>query len=96
MLAFAARGITSFSVAPLRAILWAGLAVSLLSFAAGAWVLWIKLIEGDAIPGWTSTALPIFLIGGMQLLALGVIGEYVAKTYMEAKRRPRYLIDRTI
>ena len=46
------------------------------------------------MPGWASTVLPIFLIGGMQLLALGVIGEYVAKIYIETKNRPRYLIDR--
>jgi len=96
MIGFAVQGITSFSAAPLRAITLAGMLVSLLSFAGGAWVLWIRLVEGDAVPGWASTALPIFLIGGMQLLALGVIGEYIAKIYIETKHRPRYLIDRTL
>jgi glycosyltransferase involved in cell wall biosynthesis len=96
MLGFAVQGITSFSAAPLRAITLIGLLMSLLSFSSGAWVLYIKLIEGDALPGWASTTLPIFFIGGMQLLALGVIGEYVAKTYIETKQRPRYLIDRTL
>jgi polyisoprenyl-phosphate glycosyltransferase len=96
MLGFAIQGITSFSAAPLRFITVFGLLVSLLSFASGGWVLWIRLIEGGALPGWASTTLPIFLIGGMQLLALGVIGEYVAKIYLETKQRPRYLIDRTL
>lgn len=95
MLAFAVQGVTSFSAAPLRAITLIGTLVSLLSFVGVAWVLWIRLAEGDALPGWASTTLPIFFIGGMQLLALGVIGEYVAKIYMETKQRPRYLIDRT-
>jgi glycosyltransferase involved in cell wall biosynthesis len=96
MIAFAVQGVTSFSAAPLRAITLMGLLVSLLSFGGGAWVLWIRLIEGDAVPGWASTALPMFFIGGMQLLALGVIGEYVAKIYLETKHRPRYFIDRTL
>ncbi|WP_280155667.1 glycosyltransferase family 2 protein [Piscinibacter sp. XHJ-5] len=94
MLAFAIQGVTSFSAAPLRAITLMGMLVSLLSFAGVAWVLWIRLASSDALPGWASTTLPIFFIGGMQLLALGVIGEYVAKIYMETKQRPRYLIDR--
>lgn len=93
MLAFAIEGVTSFSAAPLRAITLAGLSMALLSFGCGAWVLWIKLVEGDALPGWASTTLPIFFIGGMQLLAMGVIGEYVAKIYIETKKRPRYMID---
>lgn len=96
MLAFALQGVTSFSAAPLRAITMMGMLVSLASFAGGAWVLWIKLVDGHALPGWASTALPIFFIGGMQLLALGVIGEYVAKIYLETKARPRFLIDRTL
>jgi polyisoprenyl-phosphate glycosyltransferase len=96
MLGFAIQGITSFSAAPLRFITLLGLLVSLFSFTSGAWVLWIRLVDGDALPGWASTTLPIFLIGGMQLLALGVIGEYVAKIYLETKQRPRYLVDRTL
>lgn len=96
MISFAVQGVTSFSATPLRAITFIGLLMSLLSFASGAWVLYIKLIEGDALPGWASTTLPIFFIGGMQLLALGVIGEYVAKTYIETKQRPRYVIERTL
>jgi glycosyltransferase involved in cell wall biosynthesis len=96
MIAFSVQGLTSFSAAPLRMITLLGLLVSLASFGGGAWVLWIRLVHGDAVPGWASTALPIFFIGGVQLLALGIIGEYVAKIYMETKHRPRYLIDRTL
>ncbi|HEX6705487.1 MAG TPA: glycosyltransferase family 2 protein [Albitalea sp.] len=94
MLAFAIQGVTSFSATPLRIITLLGLLVSVASFAGSGWVLWSRLVQGNAIPGWASTVLAIFLIGGMQLLALGVIGEYVGKIYMETKHRPRYLIDR--
>lgn len=96
MLAFALEGITSFSVAPLRSIILFGLCVSLLSFAGGAWVLWERLVNGIGIPGWASTLVPLFFLGGVQLISLGVIGEYVAKTYLESKARPRYIVEREI
>lgn len=94
MLAFAVHGVTSFSAAPLRAITVFGLMVSFLSFAAGMWVLWARLVNGDVVPGWASTLVPVFFLGGIQLLSLGVIGEYIAKIHIETKRRPRYTIDR--
>jgi glycosyltransferase involved in cell wall biosynthesis len=96
MLAFALEGVTSFSAAPLRAITLFGLCVSVLSFAGGIWTLWEKLVNDTGIPGWASTLVPMFFLGGIQLLSLGVIGEYVAKIYMESKGRPRYIIDREI
>jgi polyisoprenyl-phosphate glycosyltransferase len=96
MLAFAVQGITSFSAAPLRAITLFGLAVSFLSFSAGAWVIWARLVSDEVIPGWASTLVPIFFLGGIQLLSLGVIGEYVSKIYLETKHRPRYIIERDI
>lgn len=96
MLAFAFEGVTSFSVAPLRAIMWFGLCVSVLSFAGGLWALWARIVNNEGVPGWASTLVPMFFLGGIQLLSLGVIGEYVAKTYMESKGRPRYIIDREI
>jgi len=93
MLALAWQGVTSFSAVPLRIITALGFMVSLGSFAVSAWALWIRLVEGDAVPGWASTVLPIYLLGGIQLFCIGVIGEYLGKIYLEAKQRPRYLID---
>jgi glycosyltransferase involved in cell wall biosynthesis len=94
MLALAWQGITSFSAVPLRMITVMGLLVSAASFAVTIWVLWVRLFTSEAIPGWASTALPIYFLGGVQLLSLGIIGEYVAKTYLEAKRRPRFFVER--
>jgi len=93
MIALAANGITSFSAVPLRMIAVLGFVVFLISFAMGLWVFWVRLFTDSAVPGWASTVLPTFFIGGVQLLSLGVIGEYVAKIYMESKRRPRYFVE---
>ncbi len=96
MLAFALQGVTSFSSAPLRAITVLGLLVSAFSFAATLWVLWVALFSHAAVPGWASTLVPIFFLGGVQLLSLGVIAEYIAKIHIETKRRPRYTVERTL
>jgi len=93
MLGLAVQGITSFSVVPLRIITTIGLLISILSFAIGLWALWLRLFTQQAIPGWTSTVLPMYLLGGIQLFSLGVIGEYLGKIYLETKRRPRYFIE---
>jgi hypothetical protein len=60
------------------------------------WVLGTKLFTNAAIPGWASTVLPIYFIGGIQILSLGVVGEYIGKIYMETKQRPRYIIEKII
>jgi glycosyltransferase involved in cell wall biosynthesis len=96
MLAFALEGITSFSTVPLRMITFIGFGVSLATVLMGGWVLWVRFFTDDAIPGWTSTVLPLYFVGGVQILCLGVIGEYLGKLYIESKRRPRYFIDRAI
>jgi glycosyltransferase involved in cell wall biosynthesis len=96
MLALAWDGITSFSTTPLRWITWLGFTVATVSFALGLWALWAALIRHEGVPGWASTVLPVYFLGGVQLVATGVIGEYVAKTYIETKRRPRYVIDKII
>ena len=96
MLSFAWQGITSFSSMPLHFITALGLLVSLISFLITAWAIWIRLFTDDAVPGWASTVLPIYFLGGIQLLCLGVIGEYLAKIYSETKRRPRYIIKKII
>lgn len=94
MLEFALNGITSFSVAPLRAITLLGFLVSLACLALAAWALLVKIMSTNTVPGWASTILPIYFLGGVQLFCAGVLGEYVGKIYMEIKRRPRFLIER--
>jgi len=95
MLAFAWQGITSFSAMPLHLITVLGVLVSMGSFAVTLWALWIGLFSPRAVPGWASTVLPIYFLGGIQLLCIGIIGEYLAKIYMETKGRPRYVIEKT-
>jgi glycosyltransferase involved in cell wall biosynthesis len=93
MLSLAVDGITSFSSLPLRFIAGMGMAIFLLSLILSCWVLFTKLFSDNAIPGWASSVLPMYLLGGIQLLSIGVLGEYVAKMYMETKSRPRYFIQ---
>jgi len=95
MLALAINGITSFTNLPLKIITWIGFVVFIVSIVLSAWVL-VVTINGSAIPGWASITLPVYFIGGIQLLALGVIGEYIGKIYMETKQRPRYHIEEFI
>ena len=92
MISFAIDAITSFSVAPLRLASWMGVcagfgAMLLLGYVLGAWFL------GHAISGWTSTMAVILVLGSIQLMILGIMGEYLGRMYMEAKRRPLYIID---
>ena len=96
MVSLAVDGVTSFSATPLRLITALGLLVCLGSFALVAWALWLRLFTDQAVPGWTSTVLPIYFLGGVQLLCIGVIGEYLAKIYLEVKARPRFVIERVI
>ena len=93
MLAFAIDGITSFSVKPLRLITGVGVGVFVVSLLMLLYAL-ISWITGNTVDGWTSTLASIWMIGGIQLLCLGVIGEYVGKIYNETKRRPRFIIER--
>lgn len=96
MLALAVQGITSFSATPLRMITATGLVVSFGALIVTLWALFIRLFTDHAMPGWTSTVVPMYFLGGIQLLSIGVIGEYVAKVYMETKQRPRFLVDKII
>jgi glycosyltransferase involved in cell wall biosynthesis len=96
MLALAWNGITSFSTVPLRWITAAGFLVSIASFLVGAWALSVRLFDRGSVPGWASTVIPMSFLGGVQLLSVGVIGEYVGKIYAETKRRPRYIIEKVI
>lgn len=94
MLGLSVRGITSFSITPLRAIALIGILVFVVSFSLGGWALWAKLTgNSSALDGWASTVIPIYLLGGLQLLAIGVVGEYIGKMYMEVKKRPMYHVE---
>ena len=94
MLAFAIDGITSFSVRPLRLISIVGLSFMLVALAVIVYGL-VAWLCGRTIQGWTSLLVSLWFIGGVILVALGVIGEYVGKIYAEVKRRPRYFIEET-
>ncbi len=92
--ALAVDGITAFSSAPLRLAGPLGLAVALVAFAYGVWIIGKTLLHGDPVPGYPSLMVVILFLGGVQLLALGVIGEYLGRLYLEAKQRPLYLVER--
>jgi len=92
MIKLAMEGITSFSVTPIRWIVAIGVLFALLSILILLYSL-ISLAVGHAVPGWTSIMVSLWLIGGVQLIALGLIGEYVGKLYMESKHRPRYGVE---
>ena len=92
MLALAFNGITSLSVKPINIITGTGVIVSLLGVIIAIWAI-VEAILGNTMAGWTSTVCIVCLLGGMQLVSLGIIGEYIGKTYLETKRRPRYIIS---
>jgi len=92
MLSFAAQGITSLSVKPIRMISSLGIGIFLASLVILVYSL-VRHLTGHTVAGWTSTVFSIWAIGGLQLLAIGVIGEYIGKIYLETKARPRYLIE---
>lgn len=96
MLSFALEGITSFTIVPLRVITLFGVLVSLASFFAILYIVYGALILKAVIPGWASTVIPIYFIGGIQLLSIGILGEYIAKIYLETKGRPRYIIEKNL
>ena len=95
MLSVAFDGITSFSVKPLRLILFLGAVIFALSLVMLLWTL-VRWIAGATVSGWASLMCSIWMIGGIQLLALGVIGEYMGKVYSETKARPRFIIERVL
>ena len=92
MLALAIDGITSLSVKPLHLITGFGLLVALLSFIGVLWAL-ITALTGHAVAGWASTTCIVCFVSGVQLICLGILGEYIGKIYMEVKHRPRYIIS---
>jgi glycosyltransferase involved in cell wall biosynthesis len=95
MLGLAVEAITSFSTVPLQMIMVLGCLIFLGSLAISAWVLWVSLFTSRAVPGWASTVLPMYFLGGIQTLCIGIVGAYLGKVYRETKRRPRFFIERT-
>ncbi|MGA3373601.1 MAG: glycosyltransferase family 2 protein [Terracidiphilus sp.] len=96
MISLAVNGITSFTAMPLKAITILGMLVSLVSFGFAAWALFTRFFTNAAIPGWASTVIPLYMLGGIQLLCLGVIGQYLAKIFSEVKARPRFIIEKSV
>ena len=95
MLALAFNGISSFSVKPISMILGAGMIIVLLSILAAIYAL-ISYCTGHVVPGWTSLILSIWFLGGIQLMAVGLVGQYIGKIYIEVKHRPRYNIEKVL
>lgn len=93
MISLAADGITSLSIKPIRMVTSIGLLISILGFIGVIWAI-ISYLLGKTVSGWASLICIVSILGGMQLISLGVIGEYVGKTYMETKSRPRYIISK--
>ena len=92
MIGLAIDGITSLSVEPIHLIAKIGIVISLIGVIGIIWVF-IRAFSGHTVIGWASMMCVIFFLGGMIMLSLGVIGEYVGKTYLETKHRPRYIIS---
>lgn len=95
MFSLALTGATSFSLKPLRLAVYMGLTVAFLGCLLTAYVLYMRLFNGSVISGWASTLCVILILGGVQLLMMGIIGEYIGMIFMEAKRRPQYIISHT-
>ena len=95
MLALAFNGISSFSVKPISLILGMGLFIIFISLLALVYAM-ISYVTGHVVPGWTSLILSIWFLGGLQLLAIGMVGQYIGKIYIEVKQRPRYNIEKVL
>ncbi len=91
---FALEGVTSFSTAPLRVAMYLGVLTAVLAFVYALWIVIKAMFWGDPVAGWPTMMTVILLLGGVQLMALGVIGEYLGRLYEESKQRPLYLVDR--
>lgn len=90
---FALDGITGFSTAPLRVATYLGLVTAVLAFGYGGWIVVKTALWGDRVQGWPTMMAVVLFLGGVQLMALGVMGEYLGRLYLEAKQRPLYLVQ---
>lgn len=94
MVALALEAVTSFSIVPLRFITFVGFAVFAGAMMVTFWAIWVRLFTDEAVPGWASVVLPMYFLGGIQIFCIGMLGEYLGKTYAEVKGRPRFLIEK--
>jgi len=92
MISLGLNGITSFSVRPLRIASLLGACISLLAFLYGLYAVYLKLYTTEVVPGWTSVLAAVLVIGGIQLIVIGIIGEYLGKLFMQQKNRPSYIL----
>jgi polyisoprenyl-phosphate glycosyltransferase len=90
---FALEGITSFSVVPLKIASYMGFAAAVIAFVRGGWFIVKTMVYGDPVPGFPTLVVLVLFLGGLQLMALGVIGEYLARMFIEVKQRPLYLVQ---
>ena len=89
---FALDGITSFSTAPLRVWTYIGLGIALVSLSYAAFIILLTLVEGVDVPGYASLLVAVLFLGSLQLISIGILGEYVGRAYLEIKRRPKYVV----
>jgi glycosyltransferase involved in cell wall biosynthesis len=89
---FALEGITSFSIAPLRIWTYVGCFGALFSFIYGMWILYITLVQGTDVPGYPSLLISVLFLGSVQLISIGILGEYIGRIYLETKQRPTYIV----
>ena len=92
MLHFASDGITSFSVKPLKISIYLGFVIAFIAFLYILYAIYIAVFTNNAIAGWTSTIISVLFIGGIQLIMIGILGNYLGKLFMENKKRPNYII----
>ena len=95
MIAFAVEGITSFSVRPIRFVTFLGGVCAALGLVMAVYVL-VRFLQGHSVAGWASIMMSVWLLGGLQLVGVGLIGEYVGKIYLETKRRPKFILEETL
>lgn len=95
MMSFAINGITSFSIKPLRFATFMGIIISLMAFTYGIYAILVYFIDSRVISGWASLLTSVLFIGGIQLIIMGIIGEYIGKIYMQLKNRPFYIVKET-
>ena len=96
MIKFALDGILSFSATPLHLVTYLGITIACLSFLYGLYSLYVRFFTATTVPGWTSLLITILFLGGVQLISIGVVGEYLIKVYNESKRRPLYVVRESL
>jgi polyisoprenyl-phosphate glycosyltransferase len=96
MLGLAADGVLAFSTMPLQLIFYVGIIISMIAGGLACWALGVRLMTDDTVPGWASVVIPMYFLGGLQMLALGIMGGYLARIYAETKKRPRFIVQQCV